>query len=97
MLVGLPVYYFGADLHVHRGTGILPVGQPGFSPGEAYRRQARCPPAPQPGWLCSFVLHWIIYETQAFRLHAVVEDAEPRAIQSRDERRGAISSLRVAD
>ena len=37
-------------------------------------RQDACRPA-QPGWLCSFVLHWIIHETQAFRLHALVQDA----------------------
>ena len=29
------------------------------------------------------------HETQAFRLHALVQDAEPRAVQSRNERRGA--------
>jgi len=63
MLAGLPVY---------RTTGILPVGQPGVPPGFAYSQPARCLPAPQPGWLCSFVLHWITHETQAFRLHVLV-------------------------
>src|SRR5262245_4523981 len=37
-----------------------------------------------------------IHETEAFRLHAVVQDAELRAVQSRHERRGSISSARVA-
>ena len=42
--------------------------------------QAGCLQATQPGWLCSSVLHWMIHETQAFRLHALVEDAESCAI-----------------
>ena len=38
---------------VKRSTGILPLGQPAARLVKGSYRQARCLPAPQPGWLCS--------------------------------------------